>query len=233
MVGFPVLYPLMAAFMFELGPKGVLSIVLSPLFYLASVLWVMTGVGMQTVKHWSWYTFCASQVLATYFNALILINYSESDFKGVAFVVVLGLQYFVFYGVAREMRVPYLFPRINWWESGIAGIPHLGVELSPTEGGVPAQKGQLLDLSSRGCFIKTPMDYRLGDPIKLRLEAYGQEGSVSGRIVWLAASTVTHPKGIGVQFGENERSMKRKLRLIIRYFNQERKAGNGNTILPS
>jgi Tfp pilus assembly protein PilZ len=174
-----------------------------------------------------------AQVLAAYFNALILVNFSQSEFKGFAFILVLALQYLVFILVSREIRVPYFFPRINWWESGIAGIHHLSVELSPTQSGVPAAKGQLLDLSQRGCFIKSPLDYRLHDPIQIRIEAYGQELQLSGKIVWNAKSAVTHPKGIGVRFNDFERPLRRKVRVLIRYFNQEKRVSNGSAALPS
>ena len=225
-MGFPLLYPLTAALIFELGSKGGLSIVLSPFFYLASMLWIVTGIGLQTLRHWSWYTFGAAQVLAAYYNAYILVNYSESQFKGFAFVFALGVQYFLFRLVAREVRVPYLFPRIHWWESGIAGIHHLQVDFEVGQApGTPqkgTQKGQLLDLSTRGCFIKCPQDFTLGDSIEVRFSAYGNEFSLPGSVVWNAKSTVTHPKGIGVQFRELDRPLKRQVRIASKQFNQEK-----------
>ncbi|MBU6153253.1 MAG: PilZ domain-containing protein [Bdellovibrionales bacterium] len=233
MVGFPILHPLLSALVFQLPIRGVVSIALSPLFYLASLFWVMSGIGLRSFHHWAWYTFGIAQVLAAYFNALILVNHSNSDFKGFAFVLVMTLQYLLLRIVSREIRVPYLFPKINWWESGIAGIHHLAVDLTPTQSGVPASKGQLLDLNPRGCFIKTPLDFRLHDPIQVRINAYGQELVLSGKVVWNAKSTVTHPKGIGIQFGEFDRALRRKVRVLIKYFNQQKESSGGNTALPS
>jgi hypothetical protein len=165
MVGFPLLHPLLSALVFELPMKGVVSIVLSPLYYLASLFWVISGLGLRAFHHWAWYTFVTAQVMAAYFNALILVNFSNSEFKGFAFILVMMIQYLVLKIVAREIRVPYLFPRIKWWESGIAGIHHLTVDLTPTQSGVPASKGQLLDLSLRGCFIKSPHDFQIHEKI--------------------------------------------------------------------
>ncbi len=233
MVGFPILHPLLSALVFQLPIKGVVSIALSPLFYLSSVFWVMSGIGLRSFHHWSWYTFGVAQVLAAYFNALILVNHSNSEFKGFSFGFVMLLQYLLFRLVAHEVRVPYLFPKINWWESGIAGTHHLEVDLTPTQGGVPASKGQLLDLNLRGCFIKSPHDFRLHDPIQVRINAYGQELVLPGRVVWNAKSTVTHPKGIGIQFGDLERPLKRKTRVLIKYFNQQKESSGGNPALPA
>jgi len=233
MVGFPLLHPLLSALVFELPMKGVVSIVLSPLYYLASLFWVISGLGLRAFHHWAWYTFVTAQVMAAYFNALILVNFSNSEFKGFAFILVMMIQYLVLKIVAREIRVPYLFPRIKWWESGIAGIHHLTVELTPTQSGVPASKGQLLDLSFRGCFIKSPHDFQIHDPIQVKILAYGQDVVLSGKVVWNARSTVTHPKGIGIQFGDFDRSLRRKVRVMIKYYHQEKDASHGNAILPS
>jgi Tfp pilus assembly protein PilZ len=233
MMGFPILHPLLSALVFQLSVKGVVSIVLSPLYYLASLFWVMSGIGLRSFHHWAWYTFIVAQILAAYFNALILVNQSDSQFKGFSFILVMAIQYGLLHLVSREVRVPYFFPRINWWESGIAGIHHLSVDLTPTQSGVPASKGQLLDLSARGCFIKSPLDFRLHDPIQVRIIAYGQDLVLSGKVVWIAKSTVTHPKGIGVQFSEIQRPLKRRVRLLTRYFNKQKESSHGTPVLPS
>ena len=227
MVGFPILYPVLSAFVFELGSKGILSIALSPIFYIGSALWIASGLGLQTLRHWAWYTFVGAQLLFFYFNALILVNYSESEFKGYTFIAVLTLQGFLFQLVGREVRVPYLFPKIKWWESGIAGMHHLDIALPS------GARGQILDLSPRGCFVKTPVDFKIGEVISIRLDVGGQSGEFPGTIVWLAESKVTHPKGIGVQFHELDRSLRRKIRVITRSFNREKEATRGTPVLPS
>jgi Tfp pilus assembly protein PilZ len=56
---------------------------------------------------------------------------------------------------------------------------------------------------------------------------------LSGKVVWNAKSTVTHPKGIGVQFGEIQRPLRRKVRVLIKYFNQQKDNSNGNAVIPS
>jgi Tfp pilus assembly protein PilZ len=234
MVGFPILYPLASALVFELPLKGVGAIAISPLFYLATVLWIASGVGLRSFRHWSWYTFLSAQGLAAYFNALILVNYSESDFKGYTFLIVLAFQFMCVRLVAREVRVPYLFPRIQWWKSESEGIPSLEVEMRVT--GLNQSEAQLrgavLDLSGRGCFVKTQSDFNLGDSVEMMIRAYGQEMALEGKIVWNAWSTVTHPKGIGIRFFDLERAERRRLRGMVKAFTLEKERSHGTPVLP-
>ena len=207
MVPFPVTYLLFSAFIFDLDSRGVIALALSPLFYLASFFWIMTGVGLRRLKKWSWYTFLVAQVFITYLNALNLVHNSNSEYKGWAFALTLFLQGYVYAAVSGELRVPYLFPRINWWESGIAGMPHLDINL-----------GQILDISGKGCFIKTPNDFSPFQKVTIGIEAFGQSVEVPGIVIWNAKSTVTHPKGIGVKFGELDRQKRRRIRVISQRF---------------
>ena len=235
MVGFPILYPFASALVFELPLKGVGAIAISPLFYLATFLWIASGIGLRSFRHWSWYTFLLAQGLAAYFNALILVNYSQSDFKGYTFLMVLGLQFIIVRLVAREVRVPYLFPRIEWWKSESEGIPSLEVEFA-VDGGVANAtrlKGAILDLSGRGCFVKTQSEFSLGDAVRVWIRAYGNEMELEGKIVWNAWSTVTHPKGIGIRFFDLERAERRTLRSIVKGFTLEKERSNGTPVLPS
>jgi Tfp pilus assembly protein PilZ len=231
MVGFPLVYPLIAAFAFNLPSKGVVSIVISPLFYVVSVFWVASGLGIQSLRHWAWYTFVMAQVLSAYLGAFILANYSESQFKVAVFVSGLLIQYLMQQTVSREMRVPYLFPKIRWWESGIAGIHHLPVEFTTRSGAV--FRGQLLDISTKGCFVKSPFDFSPGEEILMKVEAYGHALDLAGWISWSAKSAVTHPKGIGIRFAEGERVHRKRLRNFVKSFNLEKEAPRGSPSLSS
>lgn len=233
MVGFPPIYLVFAAFVFELNSKGILSVSLSPLFYIASIFWIMTGVGIRRMRHWSWYTFGAAQFFITYLNALNLINYSESAFKSWAFALTVLLQLYVYLVVAREIRVPFLFPRIKWWESGIAGMHHLPVEILHSRAADGVSVGQMLDINTKGCFIKSPIDYQSFEKVKLKLNGYGHQVDIAAVIVWNAKSNVTHPKGIGLQFIEKDRNRRRKIRIISKRFEQEREKASEPLHLPT
>ena len=222
MLGFPVFYLVFASLVFELKSKGTISVALSPLFYLASLFWVMTGVGLRQLKQWSWYTLGAAQFFITYLNALNLLNYSRSQFKCYAFILTLVIQFFVYVIIERELRVPFLFPKIRWWESGIAGMHHLAIDIFHSRSPSGMSHAQLLDVSMRGCFLKSPIDFELFEKIKIHVNAYGHEVDIPGTIVWNARSTVTHPKGIGIKFQPLNRTRRRKMKIISKRFERER-----------
>lgn len=222
MIAFPVIYFPFASFIFELKSKGLLSLVLSPLFYISSFFWVITGIGIRRLKQWSWRTFLAAQVFLLYLNALNLVNHSESNTKGWAFALTVLAQIYVLLVLSRQFRVPFVFPRIQWWESGLASMPHLSVEVFHVASPTGTSTAQLLDMNLMGCFIKSPAEFEPYEKIKVRFESYGQKVDVAGVVVWRAKSTVTHPKGIGVQFSELDRNRKRKVRILTKRFEKER-----------
>jgi hypothetical protein len=232
MIGFPFFYLIFVSLIFELKSKGVISVALSPLFWLASIFWISTGVGLRKMRQWSWYTFGAAQVFITYLNALNLVSYSDSEFKGYAFMLTLAIQFAVYRVVQGEIRVPYLFPRLAWWESGIAGMHHLKVEIFHSRSPSGVSMTQLLDINNRGCFLKSPLDFESFEKVKIRLAGYGQEVDLPGLIVWNAKSTVTHPKGIGIKFYDLNRTRRRKVRVISKRFERE-KAKNESNKLPT
>jgi hypothetical protein len=225
MIGFPLIYLVFAWLIFDLHSKGVLSIVLSPLFYLSSLFWIFSGIGIQRLRKWSWYTFVIAQFFVTYLNALNLVLYSQSEYKTVAFVITLVIQAYIFFVVSQELRVPYLFPKIRWWESGIAGLPSISTAV--IRGGTQSQErvGFILDLNSRGCFIKTHLDYDPFEKVMVKFEAFGQSVELVGEVIWNAKSTVTHPKGIGVKFRQMSRQNKRGLRLVAQKFLKQKDPG--------
>lgn len=220
MVGFPVAYLIFATVIFELDSKGLLSVVLSPLLYLSSFFWIISGVGIRRLRKWSWYTFLIAQFFITYLNALNLVLHSNSEFKVWAFAFTILIQAFVLTAVSKEIRVPYLFPRIRWWESGIAGMPHLPIEFVVPQN--QGRVGQILDLNPRGCFIKSPHDFSILDQVTFVVSAFNQTVELSGKVMWNAKSTVTHPKGIGVRFGDLDRKKRRILRVITHHFQKQR-----------
>jgi Tfp pilus assembly protein PilZ len=230
MIPFPVTYLIFASFIFELDSKGIFSVVLSPLFYLASFFWIITGVGLRRLKKWSWYTLLCAEFFITYLNALNLVQHSNSQYKVWAFILTILIQGYVLVYISREIRVPFLYPKIRWWESGIAGMPHLSVmlnHLSSTEG---RTSGQILDMNLKGCFIKTHYDYPPFEKVNLEIEAFGQKIEISGMVVWNAKSTVTHPKGIGIRFNEMDRKRKRVLRVIVQRFLRQKEPKYANQL---
>lgn len=166
--------------------------------------------------------FGIAQFFSLYLNALNLVQYSHSQFKGLAFVVALLIQFYVYQVVSRHMRVPFLFPHIKSWESGIAGMNNLAIEVLHMSSVTGTSKAQMLDISLKGCFIKSPFDFEPYEKIRIRLDSFGHQVDISGYVVWNARSTVTHPKGIGVQFVDLDRQKRRKVKVITSRFIKQR-----------
>ncbi|MFM7853750.1 MAG: hypothetical protein ACKO96_17960, partial [Flammeovirgaceae bacterium] len=101
------------------------------------------------------------QAMLVYLNALNLVENSNSEFKLWSFMFTILIQGYFFSVISKELRVPYLFPKIHWWESGIAGMPHLSVQLVSPGERTSVLNGQILDISTKGCFIKTHHDFKM------------------------------------------------------------------------
>ncbi len=230
MIAFPLVYLPFTSFIFDLSATGIWSIVLSPLFYIASLLWVATGIGVRRTQKWCWYTFAFAQIFSFYFNALNLIHYSQSQYKGFAFILAILIQLYIWLALRQEIRVPYLFPKIRWWESGIASMNHIPVRVASLV--ADPSVGQILDISPRGAFVKCPHDFTDFQKVKILIDDYsGIQIEIPATVVWIAKSTVTHPRGIGIKFYGLDKLQKRKLKALLVKFKQNEKQIYGRPVL--
>jgi hypothetical protein len=211
---FPVVYIVITATLFDIPLKRCVGILLSPFYYIVCALVMLTGFGILEMRRWSWYLLIISQVLVTYENAILVQGYAESHHKVFAFLLSILCQIGLIYRIAQEIRVPYFFPRIRWWESNPRY--RLSVPVQFTDKSGKMFEGEILDLSATGCFIKFREDLARDELVSLRFKVFGHEIQTDGTIVWCAHSTVTHPKGAGVKFNVYHKSQKRSLRLIHR-----------------
>jgi hypothetical protein len=211
---FPLLYIILAGTLFDIPLKSCLGIMLSPSYYFVSILVAVSGYGLWEILRWSWYVVIVSQVFLSYENAVFVFNYSESHHKLAAYLISLLLQLMVVYRIAQEVRVPYLFPKIRWWESNPRYRVSVVVSITRSNGQIV--EGEILDLSLSGCFVKVRPDLILHERVLLTFKMFENEINAEGNLVWLAQSAVTHPKGIGVKFGLLQRSQKRVLKVIVR-----------------
>jgi hypothetical protein len=214
-MAFPIAYMIIAALVFDIPAASYIHILLSPLYYFISLVAVISGWGLWEMSRWAWYVFGFSNFLIVYENALVMKDYSESHHKFAGFVVSLLMTVFVFLRVSREVRVPYFFPKIRWWESDpryrLAVVTGLIRKVSED-----LVTGEILDLSGSGCFVKTRIDLKTDEPIALKFEAFKLPIQCEGIVVWKSESTVTHPKGVGIKFTTVDRASKRNLRLITK-----------------
>lgn len=230
---YPVAFPIFAVLMFDIPVLNCYEIAFFPLFWVACVLSVVTGMGLWDFKRWSWYTFFALCVLTVYLNVRVAIRLSQSTNRTLALVAMLGLVLAVLYRVAREVRVPYLFPKIRWWESNPRYKLSVPVRLKRAGGDI--LEGEIQDISTGGCFVKLRSELQKNEPLQLVFAALEIPVSCEGVVVWKTQSTVTHPKGVGIKFRglstPNRRLLKvitRRLRKISRFYLKSRHVMNAD-----
>ncbi len=213
---FPVGYIILAATLFNIPLNSCVGILLSPSYYIVALAAIVTGYGLWEMRRWSWYLFLLLQVLIGYENAVLVNTYSETHHKVSAFLISVLLQLILIFRIAREVRVPYFFPRISWWESHHRYRLQTPVIFSRRTGGSEKSTAEILDLSGLGCFIKLPQEMVQGEIIDLEFTLFETNFKCEGKVVWCAHSAVTHPKGIGVKFHIVSRHQKRSLRIIVK-----------------
>ena len=212
LLGAPLLHLGFAAILFDVPLHSCVTILLSPFYYVVTFVSVAAGYGLWETQRWSWYVFIVAQVLITYENAIIVSSYAESHHKVFAFVISLLIQALFAVRVGQEIRVPYFFPKIRWWESN----PRLKLSV-PTKlrrEDLSEVSGSILDISLMGCFVKTREDLKIDEKVTVVSSLYGQDFAIVGSVVWCTQTAVTHPRGVGVKFDFLSKTQRRSLRLI-------------------
>jgi hypothetical protein len=213
-VSFPLAYILILAVLFDVPASSCVRILLSPLYWLIATIAVVAGWGLLEMKRWAWYWFVAGNILILYETALWANDFGESHHKLIAFIATVISVAFVFLRVAKEVRVPYFFPKIQWWESDPRYRISVPAEIRFPRG-EPVQ-GEILDLSMGGCFIKVRSEIFQDEAVSVEFSVLGQQLEFAGHVVWRTQSTVTHPKGVGVKFVPMDRKARRMLRGVTK-----------------
>ena len=226
LMAWPVAYIAFSGLIFNIPLRHCLEILVLPSYHLIGALAILTGYGFWEMRRWAWHLFLGLQVFVLGENTYILTNYADSHHKMLVFCLAIGLQAALLYRVHREIRVPYFFPRIRWWESNpryrLSVPTQLGRADSASPSGAevaaasPADygSGEILDVSLAGCFIKTQRIFLGDESVLVQFRLYGIDLRCLGQVVWLAQSTVTHPRGIGIKFVQVGRAQRRALKKI-------------------
>lgn len=217
-MAFPVLYLALIAVLFNVSVQDCLAILFTPFYWGLSFGAVIAGFGVWELRRWSWYLFFGVNAGILVETVLIWAQYGQAFHGSVAFFICTALFVGMTYRVAREVRVPYLFPRIRWWESNPRYRLAAPVLLRRKDGSV--LEAEILDISVGGCFIKLRQDLLQDEPVSLNFSMFDLPIACGGNIVWRAMSTVTHPKGVGVRFEPLSRMDRRSLQLIGRRLRQ-------------
>jgi hypothetical protein len=222
-LSFPLAYLIIVAVLFDVSASSCLRILLSPLYWFVGFVAAVAGYGLLEMRRWGWYWFVAANILIAYETALYANDYAETHHQVIAFfAVIVGLTLMIF-RVAREVRVPYFFPRIPWWESDPRYRLSVPVVITfPRGEPIP---GEILDLSMGGCFIKVRAEVYQDEAVQLEFTILGQKLKFPGTVVWRTQSTVTHPKGVGVKFSPIDRRSRRTLRGVTRKLKRAQRRG--------
>ena len=210
---FPISYLIVAAILFDIPAPLCVRLLLSPIYYLIGALAMVSGYALWEMKRWGWYIFVTANLFITYGNALLASDYSSSHHQVLAFIASVFVLLLIGYKVGREIRVPYFFPKIRWWESNPRYKLSAPVKLKVRTLG-QEMEGDILDLSLGGCFIKLRSDIPLHENLDLQFSVFQQGVECTGTIVWRTQSTVTHPKGVGVKFHALTRVNRGQLRQV-------------------
>jgi hypothetical protein len=214
-MAFPIAYVLIAGVVFDIPGAACVHLLLSPIFYIVSLIAVLTGWGLWEMHRWAWYLLAFSDITILYQTALVMNEYSESHHRLEGFAVSALTLVFLFMRVSREIRTPYFFPKIRWWESD----PRYRLAIQTAiirKVSEEVLTGEILDLSATGCFIKTRTELKTDEPIQIRFELFKLHVACDGIVVWKSESTVTHPKGVGIKFSTQDRQSKRHLRMMTK-----------------
>jgi Tfp pilus assembly protein PilZ len=190
------------AVIFDVSTTRCVQLVLTPLFVIVTLSAILSGYGLHEMKQWSWYGVLASSFLIMFLNLHVALSYSESHHKGLAFLGSVLFVSVILYRLAREVKVPYFLPKIEWWESDPRYKFSVPVSIVVPSKETTAIQGEILDLSRGGCFVKTRETFIQDDIVNLTFMVMGKEITSHGVVVWITNTTVTRPKGIGVKFIE-------------------------------
>jgi hypothetical protein len=217
-LAFPAVYLTAAALVFDVPAHHLLRILLAPFFWITSIAAIASGWGLWEMRRWVWYAFVVTHVLVLYGDAVVVNEFSASNHKALAFISSVFLQFFLIFRVSREVRVPYFFPKIRWWESNPRYRLSAPVKLvrSAEHGAAGIVAGEIQDISTGGCFVKLRTDLRQHESLVLDFAVFELALRCQGVVVWCTQSTVTHPRGVGIKFMSLTRADKRALRQITR-----------------
>jgi len=167
---------------------------------------------MREMHHLVWYVFASGNVLLVLFNINVLVSYSASAHKWLAFFVSSLLIGWMVFRIRLEVKVPYFMPKIKWWEADPAAQFSLAVNL--TGEGI-SMGAECLDISKKGCFLKVKDRLQIDDSINLELKLSGEILSIPGIVVESSEASVTRPRGIGVKFVSMPKQKKKKLGMLV------------------
>jgi len=196
----------------ELGPTDFLIALYKgaffyfhPMILTAFLLWLtgpIIAIGLYRVRLWAWYLMLV-HAGGTLFYSYFRFATGEVHFSAAAFINVLVLLPAVVF-LRREIRRPYFYPRLRWWEQHPRLRERLRVRLSWNE---YVFSEATYDLSPDGIFVETKNlnDVAVGYFFNILLEFEDRDAArapirIQGIVVWISFEANTNPSGYGIKF---------------------------------
>lgn len=223
----PLTYIVFLGALYNLPLAKILKIAFSFVYIIHSFYSAFVGWSLLRMRPYAWHVFlilCALMFLQQFYVAF---SFAENYYLAPPLIIALSLIAALLYLVKSELRVPYFSPRIAWWESD----PRYKISV-PLQITTPDHfyEGEIMDISTGGCFVKTKAPLRPDQIIHIRFNLFEKSFGYSGRIVWKTEATVTLPRGIGIRFigipKKDQQELKttvKKLRSLSERFQRQRR----------
>lgn len=178
-----------------------------------SIVAVSTGIALYRMRAWAWHLFVFHAVLMIGEQFYVAYTYAENHVVEIplAFVCISVISTVLL--VKLELRVPYFSPKIAWWESDPRYKISVAAEMSAAD---HYYRGDIMDISASGCFIKTKDPMKVDQPILIKFSLFDHKFECQGKVVWRTDSGVTHPKGVGVKFTALSKPQQAELRDTVK-----------------
>lgn len=210
---FPISYILMLGTFYNLPLNILLKLFFSFVYIAHSVIAVSTGIALFKMRAWAWHLFVFHAVLMFGEQFYVAYNYAENHIVEIPLIFVSLTIICTVFLVKLELRVPYFSPKIAWWENDPRYKISVSAEMSSAD---HFYRGDIMDISASGCFIKTKDPLKVDQPILIKFSLFDHKFECPGKVVWRTDSGVTHPKGVGVRFTNLTKPLQLDLRNTVK-----------------
>ncbi|MCO5142635.1 MAG: PilZ domain-containing protein [Oligoflexia bacterium] len=210
---FPLTYILLLGAFYNLPFTRIAGLFFSFAHIFHSIIAIATGFALYRMKPYAWHFFVFNAVLMFAEQFYVAYRYAENHVVEIPLVfmnlVILGSLLLV----KLELRVPYFNPKIAWWEVDPRYKISVPVQMTSSD---HLYKGDVMDISASGCFIKTKDPLKVDQVIQVKFSLFDHKFDCRGRVVWRTDTGVTHPKGIGLKFIDLEKPTQQTLKDTVK-----------------
>jgi hypothetical protein len=142
-------------------------------------IYPVVAVAVFSVRKWGWYLFIAGVMILIGYNVFVsilspLYNYLLLILYNLALAVVAGLLF------RKHVIAPYFNPRLRWWESEPRYRINISINIQIENENM---EGDILDISSGGCYMELDCPCRLGKVYDLVIHCIGRRAYLKGKVM--------------------------------------------------